>query len=346
MKFPWANVFILLLGGVELVTGFLGLVDGTPDWVSALHVHRIVGFSIVALLIWKGQNVLASLLNARRWRRAFVPYLASLLLLCLLLTALTLGLVWSHAGHFSFMGFSGVSWHIYISLAIIPFILWHMVFHRWSMRPRFWAERRSFLRVGGLVIAGLALWRIGELGNQILGFPGADRRFTGSYEMGSFSGNAFPTTSWLNDRPQPIDSDEWNLEVTGLVERELALPYDELAEYEERVTATLDCTGGWYSTQDWEGVPMKDILGKAEVGPGAGSVTVRSVTGYYRRFSLDEANRYILATRVGNETLSHSHGYPLRLVAPGKRGFEWVKWVVAIEVNDTSKWWQPPLPLQ
>jgi DMSO/TMAO reductase YedYZ molybdopterin-dependent catalytic subunit len=82
------------------------------------------------------------------------------------------------------------------------------------------------------------------------------------------------------------------------------------------------------------------------VSAGAGSVTVRSVTGYYRRFSLDEADSYILATRVGSETMSHSHGYPLRLVAPGKRGFEWVKWVVAIEVNDTSKWWQPPLPLQ
>ena len=151
--------------------------------------------------------------------------------------------------------------------------------------------------------------------------PGADRRFTGSYEMGSFSGNSFPTTSWLNDNPPPIDSNEWNLEVKGLVARELVLPYGELAKYRERVTVTLDCTGGWYSTQDWEGVPVKDILGKANVSPGAGSVTVRSVTGYYRRFSLDEADSYILATRVGGETMSHSHGYPLRLVAPGKRGF-------------------------
>ena len=75
-------------------------------------------------------------------------------------------------------------------------------------------------------------------------------------------------------------------------------------------------------------------------------MTVTSVTGYYRRFSLDEARRYVLATHVGGRELSHGHGYPLRLVAPGKRGFEWVKWVASIEVNESSKWLQPPLPLQ
>ena len=43
---------------------------------------------------------------------------------------------------------------------------------------------------------------------------------------------------------------------------------------------------------------------------------------------------------------SHGHGFPARLVAPGKRGFEWVKWVTSIQVNESPKWLQPPLPLQ
>jgi DMSO/TMAO reductase YedYZ molybdopterin-dependent catalytic subunit len=34
------------------------------------------------------------------------------------------------------------------------------------------------------------------------------------------------------------------------------------------------------------------------------------------------------------------------LVAPGYRGFEWVKWVVEIELSDEPEWLQPPLPLQ
>ena len=36
-----------------------------------------------------------------------------------------------------------------------------------------------------------------------------------------------------------------------------------------------------------------------------------------------------------------AHGAPLRLVAPGRRGFQWVKWVVAINVTsgaDPGQW--------
>ena len=43
--------------------------------------------------------------------------------------------------------------------------------------------------------------------------------------------------------------------------------------------------------------------------------------------------------------LSHGHGFPARLVAPGRRGFWWVKWVTDIEVSDRPWWWQSPFPL-
>ena len=345
MKYPWANIFLLLLGAVELGSGYLALTNGTPEWVAALHVHRILGFAIVVLLIWKGRNILGRLAQRHLWRRFWLPYAASLLLLSLLLTALGLGLAWSHVGPFYFLGLSGVSWHIYLSLALTPLLLWHTLRHRWSMRPRFWAERRAVLKLGGLALAGLVLWRTGELVNQWAGLPGASRRFTGSYESGSDSGNAFPATSWLNDRPAPVDVAAWRLQVSGLVQQELSLPYAALAGRDEQRRATLDCTGGWHSTQDWQGLPLKEVLDWAGVLPTAASLTVRSITGYSRRFAFEEIDDYLLVTRVGNESLSHHHGFPLRLAAPGKRGFEWVKWVNHIEVNATSKWWQPPLPL-
>ena len=346
MKYPWANVLLLLLGTVELVTGFLGLLWGTADKAIALHIHRAGGFGILALLAWKGRNVLPPLSSVRRWRRFRREYAAFTFGSGLLLTALALGLAWSHTGPFHILGFSGVSWHIYISMAIIPMGLWHVVFHRWNLKPRFWAERRAFLHAGAIAVSGLFLWRVTELGTGWLGLSGASRRFTGSYDSGSLSGNGFPSTSWLNDRPSPIDPGQWLLKVTGRVGKEVALAYSDVETQSDRATATLDCTGGWYSTQEWEGVPLKDILDMAEIKPDAASVTVRSVTGYYRRFSMKEASDYLLATKVGGETLSHTHGFPLRLVAPGKRGYDWVKWVTAVEVNDTGKWLQPPLPLQ
>jgi len=43
--------------------------------------------------------------------------------------------------------------------------------------------------------------------------------------------------------------------------------------------------------------------------------------------------------------LSLGHGGPLRLVAPGRRGFWWVKWVTEVVVDDRPAWWQPPFPL-
>ena len=45
-----------------------------------------------------------------------------------------------------------------------------------------------------------------------------------------------------------------------------------------------------------------------------------------------EARTALLATHIGEEPLSYEHGFPLRLVAPGRRGFEWVKWITPVEV--------------
>ena len=142
---------------------------------------------------------------------------------------------------------------------------WHTLIHSWTLHPRFWVERRSFLRLAGLGIAGLALWRAGELAAAVLELPGENRRFTGSYERRSFAGNAFPTTSWLNDDPDPVNEDVWRLNVSGVVRHDLAFKLSDLTRSREKVAALLDCTGGWHSTQEWEGMPLKGVLQSAGV---------------------------------------------------------------------------------
>ena len=342
MRFAWANTLLLVFIMAELATGLFALTaGGTPDNVAFIAVHRVAGYGILLILVWKLRVVFSSL----RIRRSRAPRYASIFLLSTLLMTLGSGLAWSLLGPYRLTAFSGVSWHINVGVLLVPLFVWHAVYQTRGLPLSFWADRRSFLRLTGVAAAGLAAWQLAELGSRLGRTDAPDRRFTGSYEARSYSGNDFPRTSWLNDRPEQVDVDGWGLQISGAVARSVLFSYDELDGPAE-TTATLDCTGGWYSTQVWSGTPVADVLDRAGMSDSAASVTFRSVTGYCRRFSLDEAGRYLLATRVGGETLSHGHGFPVRLVAPGKRGFEWVKWIDHVEVNDTSKWLQPPLPLQ
>ena len=342
MRFGWSNSLLLAFLAVEAVTGFFSLTaGGRPDNAAFIVIHRIAGYGILFILAWKLRLVFSSL----KYPRSNTPRYASIFLMLVLLATLATGFAWSLAGPYSLSLFSGVSWHINLGVLLVPVFIWHAIYQTRGFPLSFWADRRSFLRLSAAAVAGLAAWQLSELGSRVTRASDSEGRFTGSYEAKSFSGNDFPRTSWLNDSPRPVDLDAWALEISGATRRSLSLSYDDLDGSDE-TTATLDCTGGWYSTQVWTGTPVADLLGRAELLDSAASVTFTSVTGYYRRFSLDEAGRYLIATRVGGESLSHSHGFPVRLVAPGKRGFEWVKWVDRIEVNDTSKWLQPPLPVQ
>ena len=342
MRFPWANVALIVLVVAELVTGYLGLTHSNPEWIAAMHLHRIFGFAILALFVWKSRNILGSLRSGYNWRMARREMVWSLILLAGLLTVLGLGLAWSHLGRYYWMGFSGTTIHMNLAWMLIPLLLWHSLRHRISFRRRYLADRRNLLRAGGLALAGLLLWRTAELAGILSGGPGAQRRYSGSYPE---DGPDFPVTMWLNDKVQRVDAEGWRLTVDGHVERPFELDFAEFQQWRHGVTATLDCTGGWHTTRQWEGVPVSELLARARLKPGAASITIRSRTGYFRRYSLGESERAVLAGWVDGAPLSAGHGFPARMVEPHKRGYDWVKWVESITVNDTGKWWQPPLPL-
>ncbi len=116
------------------------------------------------------------------------------------------------------------------------------------------------------------------------------------------------------------------------------------------VRATLDCTGGWYAAQDWRGTTLHRLvteqLGEGLLDDEGSCIRVTSVTGFSRRIPLRDARTTLLATHAAGRPLSAGHGAPVRLVAPGRRGVWWVKWVDRVEVLDSPWWLQPPFPLQ
>jgi hypothetical protein len=269
-----------------------------------------------------------------------------LILVALLLLTLTSGFLWTYGGPSYLGGFSLLTVHGFFAVAVLILLIWHTVARWFVVRVPTARNRRAFMQLGGFGLVGWFIWRTARSAQSALDLPGAARRFTGSYETGSFSGR-FPHVSWLFDNPTPVDVERWSLRIAGAVERPLVLPLSELAKrVQVTKVALLDCTGGWYSSQEWRGLPLPQLLAEAGMQSYARSITVHSITGYTRRFALDELDDYLLATHVAGEPLDHGHGFPLRLVAPGKRGFEWVKWVTSIYVNETSKYWQSPFPLQ
>jgi DMSO/TMAO reductase YedYZ molybdopterin-dependent catalytic subunit len=314
---------------------------GAENLRLVLWLHGISAYAILALLRWKGAVMLQSV---TRRRRAVAPRIAFLVLAGLLGATLATGLSWVFLGRFVLAGYSFMTIHALLAAILFLLLAWHVVALRFIFVVRRARDRRALLRLGMLGVAGLALWQAAGWATTTLTLPGDRRRFTGSYALPSFTGQ-LPTVSWLFDAPPPVDPAVWQLTVDGAVERPLTLAYPQLRDLAiDQLTATLDCTGGWYSAQEWHGVLVGHLLGLVQPEATAQTVIVESVTGYRRRYALAEARQLLLATHLGGDLLNHGHGFPARLVAPGHRGYDWVKWVARISVVESPWFWQPPLP--
>ncbi|MGE5603894.1 MAG: molybdopterin-dependent oxidoreductase [Nitrososphaerales archaeon] len=343
MRYPWINTALFVILVVLLLTGFFGLTTGADRGRWVLWLHGAAGYVLVLMFAWKGRVILDVL---RRVPRLGTARLAFLLLILLTLAAVVTGLIWTTTGPAHLSVFSIMTVHAVLGIPIFVLLGWHTVARRYVVRVRHSRDRRAFLRFAGLTVGGAALWAVVRSTKTALALPAAGRRFTGSFETGSLTG-VFPFVSWLFDHPAPVDAAAWRLRIDGAVDKPVSMSYaDLLSMPAEPVRVTLDCTGGWYSLQEWRGVRLDRLLEMAGVAAGAESVSIVSISGYSRRFPIETARDLVLATHVAGRPLEHGHGFPVRLVAPGYRGFNWVKWVQAIEVNTTSELLQPPLPLQ
>jgi DMSO/TMAO reductase YedYZ molybdopterin-dependent catalytic subunit len=337
MRTPAGRITNLALLGALLLafaTGTGVVAAGSPPgrWVAL--AHGVAGVAVVLLIPWKTRIVRRGLQRTRRSRWA------SLLLAALASAAVLTGLGYATGLLRSAGGVRGMWLHVAAALALAPILIWHVLAR--PARPRKTdLTRRTLLRAGALTAAAAGVYLATASMVRVAGLPGASRRFTGSYDTGSFDPASMPNTVWLDDRTPHIDPDTWRLVLADADgERELSL--NDLARFDVRVRAILDCTGGWYAAQDWAGAPVSALV--RDTGD-AQSLHVRSVTGYWIRFPLGDLDRLLLATRVGGAPLAARHGFPARLVAPGRRGFWWVKWVERIELQPTPWWWQPPFPL-
>jgi hypothetical protein len=324
------NLGLIVLLAAAMLTGWLAFAFATAPARWSLLLHATSGFGILILLPWK------SMIARRGVKRPRPGRWASILLGGLVLTSMLAGLTHSSGVLISAGPLTAMEVHVGAALTALPLAIWHVAARRIRLRSTD-LSRRNFLRGAALIAGAAASYGTTELIVKAARLPGADRRLTGSYEVSSYAPDSMPVSSWMFDAVPHLDPRVWKLSIG---DRQMS--YAELFAFDERLTATLDCTGGFYSTQEWAGVRLDRLLNKMS----GSSLRVVSHTGYDRRFPLPESAQLLLATRFGGQTLDPGHGFPARLVAPNRRGFWWVKWVVAIEVDDVPYWWQFPFPAQ
>ena len=159
-----------------------------------------------------------------------------------------------------------------------------------------------------------------------------------------------------------VNTDVWQLEVTGLVNKPGTYNYDALQKLPSTSRAiTLECIANGVgshliSTAVWQGVTLSTLL-EQHGGPTSAAkyVAFYSVDDYTVSLPLAEVldADALLAWRMNGEILPQRHGFPLRVLVPGRFGEENPKWLTRVELTDhfvgglysDQHWYNGPLHL-
>ncbi|HEY1407563.1 MAG TPA: sulfite oxidase [Promineifilum sp.] len=168
-----------------------------------------------------------------------------------------------------------------------------------------------------------------------------------------------------NSATPNIAVDTWRLQVEGDgTQRPYSLAYDELLALPSRtVTCFLECAGngrtlydklmdrpasgtrwglGAFGVAEWRGVELAALLERAGLRPGAVDVLACGLDTpvIERPIPLAVALRpdTIIATHMNGAPLPPDHGFPARLIVPGRIGMANIKWLGAVRVATEPVW--------
>jgi sulfoxide reductase catalytic subunit YedY len=136
-----------------------------------------------------------------------------------------------------------------------------------------------------------------------------------------------------------VDLNTWRLEIIGQAPHPLQLTYSEILQLPsiER-NVLLVCPGVFAYYARWKGVSVARMLKMAEADPDMTHIIFKGPNGTYEKtesFPIEDirSDRVFLAYQVNGDVLPEKHGFPLRVVAEGHYGGEWVKYVYKVSAN-------------
>ena len=148
-----------------------------------------------------------------------------------------------------------------------------------------------------------------------------------------------------------VDGGGWSLNVHGLVDAPFRLSLPELRALPTRtILLTLECIsnpvgGGLMSTGRFTGVPLADLLGRAQVRSSARFVAFRARDGFAESIPLDAvagSPDVLVAHSLDDAPLPPEHGFPARVLIPGRYGMKQPKWLEDIELTggEVTGYWE------
>ncbi|GER88617.1 hypothetical protein KDW_27790 [Dictyobacter vulcani] len=208
------------------------------------------------------------------------------------------------------------------------------------------AQRRQLLARGGVVALGVGAG---------LGTFGAIQKYLSDYTVYDGMKTAFPKHIVHPITPNnehyvvtqnPVDPDPdialWRLELTGLLNKPGSYTYDELQKLPSISRAiTLECIANGENDHlignaIWHGVPLRTLVeqhGGAQAD--ARYIAFYCIDGFNTTLPLKEVLEAdpLLAWNMNGEVLPRRHGYPLRILIPGRYGEENPKWLTRIDFS-------------
>ena len=143
-----------------------------------------------------------------------------------------------------------------------------------------------------------------------------------------------------------IDTSEWTFTISGCVEQERVLSYDEFMSLPRvKVLSDIHCVTSWSRLNNlWEGVSSSTTRELATILPEAQFVIVHCVGGFTTNLTLTDFFQpdVLFAIKHDNQALTPGHGYPVRLVVPRLYFWKSAKWVSGIEftAEDRPGFWE------